>query len=233
MDAIKLLLHSGARVDLKDNDGTTCRSLAANFPKVNALISEAGTEAAKKARAEKRSEGAFKCGASGCSRNGSKRCTGCYLIYFCSDPCFKETWPTHKSKCKETRAQYKAVKLSTQFTISLNFKSNKVTTSKSVEDVPLQKKHFVVKVQVPQGASAESDAELMIYNESRSVMGALERVSAPEVYDALVSSVEKYGIKGLKGFFYAIYKKEDDLTQGRRSVTLEINPEVVLPPEKW
>ena len=181
MDAIKLLLHSGARVDLKDNDGTTCWSLAANFPKVNALISEAGTEAAKKARAEKRSEGAFKCGASGCSRNGSKRCTGCYLIYFCSDPCFKETWPTHKSKCKETRAQYKAVKLSTQFTISLNFKSNKVTTSKAVEDVPLQKKHFVVKVQVPQGASAESDAQLMIYNESRSVMGALERLSAPEV----------------------------------------------------
>ena len=47
-----------------------------------------------------------------------------------------------------------------------------------------------------------------------------------------MGSVKKYGIKGLKGFFYAIYKK-DDLTQGRRSVTLEINPEVVLPPEKW
>ena len=54
-----------------------------------------------------------------------------------------------------------------------------------------------------------------------------------QVYDALVGSVEKYGIKGLKGFFYAICKKEDNLTQGRRSVTLEINPEVVLPPEKW
>ena len=52
------------------------------------------------------------------------------------------------------------------------------------------------------------------------------------MYDALVGSVEKYGIKGLKGFFYAIYKK-DDLTLEGRSVTLEINPEVVLPPEKW
>ena len=180
MDAIKLLLHSGARVDLKDNDGTTCWSMAANFPKVNALISEAATEAAKKARAEKKSEGAFKCGASGCNRSGTKRCTGCYLIYFCSDPCFKETWPAHKSKCKETRAQYKAVKLSTQFMSLLNFKSNKVTTSKSVEDIPLRKKHFVVKVQVPQGADS-SDEELMVYNENRSVMGKLKRVSAPEV----------------------------------------------------
>ena len=180
MDAIKLLLHSGASVDLKDNDGTTCWSLAKHFPRVNALISEAATEDAKKARAEKRSEGAFKCTASGCTRKGSKRCTGCYLIYFCSDPCFKETWPTHKSKCKETRAQYKTVKLSKkQFSISLNFKSNKVTTSKAVEDAPLQKKHFIVKVQVPQGE--DSDAQLMIYNESRSVMGWLERVSAPEV----------------------------------------------------
>ena len=183
MDAIKLLLHSGASVDLKDNDGTTCWSMAANFPKVNALISEAGTAAAKKVRAEKRSEGACKCGASGCGRKGSKRCTGCYLIYFCSDPCFKETWPTHKSKCKETRARYKTVKLSTQFAMSLNFKSNKVTTSKAVEDTPLQKKHFIVKVQVPQGAESHSDAELMIYNESRSVMGSLERVSAPEVFE--------------------------------------------------
>ena len=63
--------------------------------------------------------------------------------------------------------------------MSLNFKSNKVTTSKAVEDAPLQKKHFIVKVQVPQGE--DSDAQLMIYNESRSVMGWLERVSAPEV----------------------------------------------------
>ena len=97
MDSIKLLLHSGARVDLKDNDGTTCWDLAANFPKMIALISEAGTEAARKTRAEKKSEGAFKCGASGCGKRGSKRCTGCYLIYFCSGPCFKEAWPTHKT----------------------------------------------------------------------------------------------------------------------------------------
>ena len=179
MDSIKLLLHSGARVDLKDNDGTTCWDLAANFPKMMTLISEAGTEAARKTRAEKKSEGAFKCGASGCGKRGSKRCTGCYLIYFCSGPCFKETWPTHKSKCKEIRAQYKAVRLSTQFTVSLNFKSDKVFTSKADQDVPLQKKHFVVKVQVPQGV--HSVAELMVYNESRSIMGRLERASEPEV----------------------------------------------------
>ena len=92
MDSIKLLLHSGARVDLKDNDGTTCWDLAANFPKMIALISEAGTEAARKTRAEKKSEGAFKCGASGCGRKGSKRCTGCYLIYFCS-------WCNKSQKC--------------------------------------------------------------------------------------------------------------------------------------
>ena len=49
-----------------------------------------------------------------------------------------------------------------------------------------------------------------------------------QVYDSLVVSIEKHGIKGLKGFFYAIYKKDDV-----SSVMLEINPEVLLPPEKW
>ena len=41
-----------------------------------------------------------------------------------------------------------------------------------------------------------------------------------QVYDALVGSVEKYGIRGLKGFFYAIYKK-DDVTLEGRSVALD------------
>jgi len=223
LDAVKLLLHFGGRLDMEDNEGTTCFDLAAHFPKVNVLVSEAGAEAAKKTRAEKKSEGAFKCGA-GCGKHGSKRCTGCYLLYFCSDACFKETWAAHKSNCKETRAQYKTVKLTTQFMMNLNYRSNQVTTPKAA-NAPPTKKHFIVKVQVPQGLSNEP---LMVYNEDRSTMGVLKKASAPQVYDTLVVSIEKHGIKGLKGFFYAIYKKDD-----ASSVTLEINPEVVLPPEKW
>jgi len=223
LDAVKLLLHFGGRLDMEDNEGTTCFDLAAHFPKVNALVSEAGAEATKKARAEKKSEGAFKCGA-GCGKHGSKRCTGCYLLYFCSDACFKETWAAHKSNCKETRAQYKKVKLTTQFMMNLNYRSNQLTTPKAA-NAPPTKKHFIVKVQVPQGLSTEP---LMVYNEDRSMMGVLKKASAPQVYDTLVVSIEKHGIKGLKGFFYAIYKKDD-----ASSVTLEINPEVVLPPEKW
>ena len=174
LDAVKLLLHFGGRFDVKDNDGTTCFDLAAHFPKVNALVSEPGAE---KARTEKKSEGAFKCG-SGCGRQGSKRCTGCYLVYFCSDACFKETWPTHKSNCKETRAQYKTVKLTTQFVTNLNYRSNQVTTSSKAANTPSTKKHFIVKVQVSQGLGNEP---LMVYNEDRSMMGVLKKASAPQV----------------------------------------------------
>ena len=177
LDAVKLLLHFGARFDVIDNDGTTCFDLAAHFPKVNALVSEAGADASKKVRAEKKSEGFFKCSA-GCGKNGSKRCTGCYLVYFCSDTCFKETWPVHKSNCKETRAQYKAVKLTIQVMVNLNYRSNQVTTSKAASTPPA-KKHFIVKVQVPQGLTNEP---LMVYNEDRSVMAFLKKASSPEVY---------------------------------------------------
>ena len=185
LDAVKLLLHFGGRLDVEDNDGTTCFHLASHFPKVNALVSEAGAEAARKARAEKKSEGAFRCGA-GCGRHGSKRCTGCYLLYFCSDACFKETWPAHKSNCKETRAQYKTVKLTTQFTMNLNYRSN----PKAANALPT-KKHFIVKVQVPQGLSNEP---LMVYNEDRSMVGVLKKASAPQVISHVKFSYFSAGV---------------------------------------
>ena len=49
-----------------------------------------------------------------------------------------------------------------------------------------------------------------------------------QVYDLLYETIQKDGIRDVHGFFYAIYKKDD-----ASSMTLEINPEVVLPLEKW
>ena len=137
-------------------------------------FSEAVAESAKKERSERKSEGAFKCGA-GCGRHGTKRCTGCYLVFFCSEDCFKKTWPSHKSKCKETRAQYKTVMLT--LSAAINFRSEQVTTPVAANNQP-SKKHFVVKVQVPQGLP---NGPLMVYNEDRSINGKLEKADAPQV----------------------------------------------------
>merc|ERR1739838_1077754 len=98
-------------------------------------------------------------------------------------------------------------------------------TTSTAANTLLTKTHFIVKVQVSQGLGNEP---LMVFNEDQSMMGVLKKASAPQVYDTLVLSIEKHGIKGLKGFFYGIYKKDY-----ASSVTLEINPEVVLLPEKW
>jgi len=192
----------------------------------NELGSDAIGEAAKKDRSEKKSQGAFKCGA-GCGSHGTKRCTGCYLVFFCSEACFKKTWPAHKQKCKETRAQYKTVDLTVDLGVSLNFRSKQMTMTLGVNTT--SKKHFVVKVQMP----GIPNKPLMVYNEDRSMHGMLEKASAPQVYDTLVASIDNHGVKGLKGFFYAINKKENASSPMSMVRTVEINPEVILPPEKW
>ena len=155
------------------------------------LVSDATAEAAKKDRSEKKSKGAFKCGA-GCGSHGTKRCTGCYIVFFCSEACFKKTWPAHKQKCKETRAQYKSVDLTVNLGVSLNFRSKQMTTSLPGNNSASQK-HFIVKVQVP-GIPNEP---LMIYNEDRSMNGMLEKADEPQV---LVLGLEEIVVTETENF---------------------------------
>ena len=113
-----------------------------------------------------------------CGGTGTKRCTGCYLVLFCSEDCFKKTWPAHKSACKETKAQFKTARLTNEYmTHLMNLRSNKVITKDSCSSPPV-KKHFVVPIQVPQDVDG---GQLLVYNEDRSVLGGLEREFNPQV----------------------------------------------------
>ena len=87
LDAIKLLLKHGAKTDVKENDGgLTCLELANNLPSVNVLFSEASRRAAKRERQEQKAAGIFDCSGGGCGKRGTKRCSGCYLVSYLSDP---------------------------------------------------------------------------------------------------------------------------------------------------
>ena len=148
-------------------------------------LNDGGADAGKKARAEQRSNGAFDCEA-GCGSLGSKRCTGCYIAYFCSDACFKETWSAHKSYCKETRAQYKTVRVTVPQACMLNPSTGQVEPFARPANLPfnltshpLTKKHFKVKVQLTPWATLQG--ELFVKNEEGSVSGGLRRAYAPQV----------------------------------------------------
>jgi len=219
IDAIKLLLKFGTKPEIQDYDGTSALDMALHYPLVRELFSKNGSSLAKQERKELRAEGAFKCGG-GCGKTGSKRCTGCYLVYFCSNTCLKSAWKTHKTQCKETKSHYKTVQLKAHSGCSFSNLTGETFIHKPT-DRPA-KKHFVVKVQGKEGK------DLMMYNEERSMMGHLCRRGNEVVYDALCRVLEDHGVQGQKAFFYAIFKERN-----RSAITLDINPETMVPAETW
>jgi len=104
--SVKLLLEHGADPTMEDNMGKSPLSFSVNHPKIEAILTEAlKKDVRKERRAAKRADDAFKvCG--GCGSRASKRCTGCYLAWYCSGDCQREDWRNHQEGCKAKRLEY-------------------------------------------------------------------------------------------------------------------------------
>jgi len=230
LDAVRLLLEFGADPDIKENDaGITPRSTASFYPAIASLFSQADKKKAKEMRAAAKTKAGGSLSACKVCKADSdtKRCTGCYLVWYCGQECQAKDWFNHKVECKVTREQYKQVQLVEDNAAGWNNITKKVYVTKVGEP---NKKHFVVKVQVPLSEFGETGGALYVYNKDKSLCGLLYRDKQMEMYDMLVTSIKREGFKGQKGFYYAIYtdqKKESDY------VNLKINPVNILPVEKW
>ena len=171
----------------------------------------------------------------------NKRCTGCYMVWYCGQKCQAGDWSAHKQACKETKNQYKEVQLVEQAMAGKDNITQEMYVH-TIGDVP-KKKHFVVKVQVSLGllkgtlsspiAPDGAGDPLNVYNRERSLCGHLHREGNEQVYDMLLQSVRKEGFKGQKGFYYAIYTGEGGKKGSNPTVGIKINPVQMLPVEKW
>ena len=133
----------------------------------------------------------------------NKRCTGCYMVWYCGQKCQVGDWPGHKEECKVTRKQYKQVLL-VEHEIAGKDNITKEVYVHKIGDVP-SKKHFVVKVQVSLGQLKGSvfaplapdgvGEPLFVYNRDRSLCGQLGREGCEEVFDMLVKSVMENGFQ--------------------------------------
>ena len=162
----------------------------------------------------------------------SKRCTGCYMVWYCGQECQVGDWPAHKTDCKVTRDQYKQVLLVEQKTAVVN-NITKKTHVNYVGDLP-SKNHFVVKVQAGVVARPTRDP-LLVYNKDRSLLGNLHREEQEVVYDMLVGKIREAGYKGLKGYFYVICSGEGTKSCKKKGKlhNIKINTEKILPVENW
>ena len=101
-DFIKFLTKNGADLFIQDNEGCSPFSLSQLNPKISEIFSEARSKQAGRERDRMREEcgGSFKkCSVCGEQEN-TKRCTGCYFVWYCGSKCQKGDWPNHKTKCK-------------------------------------------------------------------------------------------------------------------------------------
>ena len=101
-DMVKVLSESGADFFIKDNDGSSPFSVSNVNLKTSKIFSEEMKKRASHERERLREEagGSFsKC--SVCKRTeNTKRCTGCYFVWYCGRRCQEEHWPRHKEECK-------------------------------------------------------------------------------------------------------------------------------------
>ena len=103
LEPIQLLLDNGADPHIKNNHGDSAYDGAP--PSIKEILGKIEKKKAKEERNLSRNAvgGSFRqCGVCGIGAGMKvmKRCTGCYLFWYCGKECQLDHWPKHKHDCK-------------------------------------------------------------------------------------------------------------------------------------
>jgi len=220
---VELLVKHGADPSIKEMDGFSALHLARNYPDMLRILKKADQKLIKLERKEAKKESYKRC--SGCDNSGEKRCTGCFLEWYCSAECQRSDWAHHKETCKARRTEYVMVEFVDRgYETTFNWQSGRVDTGRMSEAVSdIAASSFVVKIQVSLGGmfgTQNGPSDMMVYNKDRTVKGLISVNNA--FGSKLETIIRTQGFQGEKGYFYAMKQK------GR----IFINPSI-LPPETW
>ena len=218
------LLENGADPDVYDNDGLHLFKHAQIIPGMRQKMSAYTAKLAKKKRNEAAKEGAYrKCAV--CQKNTLKRCSGCYLAWYCGKECQISGWKDHKKECKEMLKEYVEIQLieaSKDMSAKQNYPAKCDLKGKS---------HFVVKIQAPldlfestrgKKDKKPEDGALYVYNAENTINGHI--VPEMSAYQEALEAVKTHGLMGAKAYFYAVWEE---------SKGLRVNLKRVQPPESW
>ena len=264
-DFVSFLLDQGADTDIPDNNGVSPQRLARIHPELEKLFKAADAKKSTEARKEAHAKfgGNFKqCKVCKKYKNDTKRCSGCYLVWYCGPKCQKDDWSKHMVECKETRKEYVKVHVQSKdptVTSLLNGsvveqyelpalnnllkKAESLAKSKSMQNKP-SKGHFIVSVQIAtkdrfltmsEGIVKRptKDDPMLIFNKDQTLYGDIEKEGNEIVFAALSKNIEDHGFKGFKGYFYAIYKSKNSEEKAAGKLEIKINTSRILPVEDW
>lgn len=207
-DCIRLLLQLNADPRVEDEDGTTPMELAKDDA-TRALLHDAVIDTDSKRDAVD----AVCAQCKQIPKDGLKRCGQCHVTLYCSRDCQLKHWKTggHRTDCTGFvigRPYHYGEKPGEGFHTSFYrvMGSNKSDVKVYVRNASeatqkmafLSNKRFVVKVQIPIGAST---GEMMVYNADRSVEGYV--YPTEKGYDNLFKRIQTEGFMGVKAFFWA------------------------------
>jgi len=229
-DLVRLLLANGADPYIKTIYGHTSVQNCAPF--MIDVFGEYEKKKAMEARKRSRDEagGSFRqCGrcGGGVGEKVMKRCTGCYLFWYCGKQCQLEDWPQHQQGCKKTKMEYKTVFLTDNVETGKYFLTGQVFSRLS-GDRP-KKSHFIVRVYMT------DDDDVKVYNEDCSICGRIIEKYSPTEVNVLKEKIKKEELKDGYGlFFYATIPKNEEKKKDRVNVVeIKINIQKVQPIEGW
>ena len=231
LDDISLLLKYGADPLLSDYEDNCPDDHTKYYPKLKDMFGASNKKKAKSERNKMRAEAGGslrKCSVCSESKLDTKRCTGCYLVWYCGPECQRVAWPEHKEECKRTRNEYKVAMLKDQEVTGKNNLTGQFFRHHK-GDRPT-KSHFVVKVQINLN---DNDGRMVVYNEDKSLYGCLEKEDNQSVFSDLTRQVKNNGFMGMKGYFYALYNSKENKNNTDANLEIKINTCRILPVEIW
>jgi len=220
---IRLLVENGTDPSIKDNVGVTCIGMASMDRQVNRIFADARKKDSKKIReTAKKQNGLLSCEA--CKKSSSRRCTGCYVARYCSKECQLSHWKEHKSECAKNKNLFLPVNLLDHSAMSVvNIPLSKGGKATSIgKNTKPEKTNFIVKIQLPRPMgiqlSKPTTDPLLLYDEKKNIYGGIG--SSESIYKPLLDIIESKGVQGLKGYFYAIVDKDEQLRINIRDIQL-------------
>ncbi|KAI0270593.1 ankyrin [Gloeopeniophorella convolvens] len=216
--AVDVLMEGGASLDIKDGDQWVPRKISDKAgPKVAAVI--------RKWERRRAGEQALlgEQGCSVCGKEDKQRfCAACYVVRYCSPECQKENWKEHKKTCKPfspTNTLTFKPRFDDQHQILVpmqdiarlvtGFRPAASERRQRVFNLPSEfPKKMIIKVQI---SPTSSTMPSLVYDSKRQLACQLNREDSPEVFDRMTEIVRTKGFSGLKAYFAADLRNEDEL----------------------
>jgi len=181
-----VLVEFGGDPTLKCNSGMFAQSISHIYPELDAIYTAADKQKVKTARkASKETNELKKCLV--CKSPANKRCSACYLVWYCGAECQRGDWSNHKSACKARRKEYIGV-----------FGMVGLSGGSWSVDQAQNSGYQVIKIKFDNEA-------LHVSNKDNSLFGDI--LDDEEAGETLGPIIKSKGLNGLKGYFSSFLKK--------------------------